>query len=295
MKKVFSTLFIMVLMVSAFSLSIKDGKIFDENDWSVELKEYNSIVLIDPSTTEVAFLLGAEDKVKAIGHTSRSPIWPYDKTVNMETVGTITKPSLEKVLYYKPDLVILNGMITEFGETLRGHDINVLTMSADGIEDILDNLEISGIIFGKEREAIEMAQTKKALLKKIKKDIKKKPLNMKGAFLYSTNPIMGFNADSLPGQILEIMGVENITNGITAARPILSPEYILKENPDFLIGAMSIKKPEDILNANPMINKTNAGKNKNILLVDSSKILRPSPRIIEEIESLYKELSNINN
>ncbi|MDN5341987.1 MULTISPECIES: ABC transporter substrate-binding protein [Oceanotoga] len=295
MKKVFSTLFIMVLMVSAFSLSIKDGKIFDENDWSVELKEYNSIVLIDPSTTEVAFLLGAEDKVKAIGHTSRSPIWPYDKTVNMETVGTITKPSLEKVLYYKPDLVILNGMITEFGETLRGHDINVLTMSADGIEDILDNLEISGIIFGKEREAIEMAQTKKALLKKIKKDIKKKPLNMKGAFLYSTNPIMGFNADSLPGQILEIMGVENITNGITAARPILSPEYILKENPDFLIGAMSIKKPEDILNASPMINKTNAGKNKNILLVDSSKILRPSPRIIEEIESLYEELSNINN
>lgn len=112
--------------------------------------------------------------------------------------------------------------------------------------------------------------------------------------MYSTNPIMGFNSDSMAGEVLRIIGVENITDGVTGERPILSPEYILKENPDFLLGAMSIRKTDDILNANPMTKNTRAGKNKNIFIVDSSKILRPSPRLVEEIVILYKELSEIN-
>ncbi|MCP5455450.1 MAG: ABC transporter substrate-binding protein [Thermotogae bacterium] len=294
MKKFLIFVFFILSLANIFALSVKDGMIYDSNGWSAELKEYNSIIVIDPSTVETSFLIGGENKIKAIGHTSSSPIWPYDKTPDIESVGTITKPSLEKVLFQNPDLVIINGMITDFGVTLRDRGIPVLTVSPDTLDEILDNAEIFGIIFGKEKESIILAQEKKSLLREIKKEIKNNPLNLKGAFLYSTNPIMGFNSDSMAGEVLRIIGVENITDGVTGERPILSPEYILKENPDFLLGAMSIRKTDDILNANPMIKNTRAGKNKNIFIVDSSKILRPSPRLVEEIVILYKELSEIN-
>jgi iron complex transport system substrate-binding protein len=65
---------------------------------------------------------------------------------------------------------------------------------------------------------------------------------------------------------------------------------VISQNPDILLGAMSIKKKEDILNSNPFIMKTTAGKKGNIAIVESSKILRPTPRIIDVVEELYEEL-----
>jgi iron complex transport system substrate-binding protein len=84
--------------------------------------------------------------------------------------------------------------------------------------------------------------------------------------------------------------VENIAAGLSAAQPILSAEYILAQNPDFLFGAMSITKPEDILAADSVIGKTRAGIEKNISIVPSSLFLRTSPRIVESLFELYGEV-----
>ena len=140
------------------------------------------------------------------------------------------------------------------------------------------------------KESCENEEEYERKLKKIKADILKNPLNMKGIFLYSTNPIMAFNSTSLSGQILEVIGVKNIAADLSADKPILSAEYILQQNPDFIIGAMSITSPQQIKDASPLIKSTSAAKKDKIFLIDSSKILRPSPRIVDEIENLYLEL-----
>ncbi|MFW6263392.1 MAG: ABC transporter substrate-binding protein, partial [Thermotogota bacterium] len=111
----------------------------------------------------------------------------------------------------------------------------------------------------------------------------------KGAFLYSASPLQGFNEQSMPGQILEILGCENIVNS-QMAKPIITPEYMLQENPDFLFGAMAISKVEDIANSNPLLNETRAGAEGNIFLVPSHKILRPTPRVVDSIVELYELL-----
>ena len=73
----------------------------------------------------------------------------------------------------------------------------------------------------------------------------------------------------------------------------MTPEYILKENPDFLLGGMGIKTSEEILNANPQIKETNAAKNKSIIIVNSSVLLRGSPRIVDETVKLYDEIKKL--
>jgi iron complex transport system substrate-binding protein len=78
------------------------------------------------------------------------------------------------------------------------------------------------------------------------------------------------------------------------AKPIISPEYILEQNPDFLFGAMAITSAEDILNSNPLISETRAGSEGNIYLVPSYKILRPTPRVIDFIEELYEQLRDLS-
>ena len=35
------------------------------------------------------------------------------------------------------------------------------------------------------------------------------------------SPMMGFNGKTLPGEVLELLGVENITNSLTGERQII--------------------------------------------------------------------------
>ncbi|MGL5100171.1 MAG: ABC transporter substrate-binding protein, partial [Fusobacteriaceae bacterium] len=127
---------------------------------------------------------------------------------------------------------------------------------------------------------------------KLKEKISEKPLDIKGAFLYSTSPMMVFSSNSLPGEIFATLGIKNIADGLPGGRPILSPEFLISQNPDLLVGSMGISSPQDILNSNPFVKDTKAGKKGNIHILDSRKILRATPRIIDALEDLYGELSN---
>jgi iron complex transport system substrate-binding protein len=99
---------------------------------------------------------------------------------------------------------------------------------------------------------------------------------------------MAFTEKSLAGEILSFLGVDNIAAGLDAAQPILSPEYLLARDPDFLFGSMMIAKPGDILAADSVIAKTRAGRENNLAIVSSSLFLRTSPRIVESLQELYE-------
>ncbi|MDR2245464.1 MAG: ABC transporter substrate-binding protein [Treponema sp.] len=252
----------------------------------VPLTAYRRIVVISPGAVEVLYMIGAESAIAGVT-SGRDPIWPEEKTVLLPSVGNTARPSLEAIIALEPDLVIGNGMTAALMADLASRGYTVLIHNADSLADIFNSALILGRLTGKEAEARALVAEKEAQLDSLKAELKSKPLNLKGAFLYSANPIMAFTSESLPGEILEILGVENIAAGLNAAQPILSAEYILSQNPDFLFGAMAIAKPEDILTADSVIAKTRAGIEKNISIVPSSLFLRTSPRIVESLLELY--------
>lgn len=287
-------LFILMLGINIYSMEIKDKKIIDNYGNSIEQREYRKIVVLDPAVVETFYMLGGESKITAIGKTAMSEIYPVEKTKNLANVGMITKPSIEKILSYTPDLVILNAMAASTGESLKELKIPFIINTAGNISDILLNIKIYGDITGKKAEAEKLYINSEEKLNNLKKKVKESPLNLKGAVLYTVSPMMGFNEKSLPGEILDILGVENIADNLIGDKPIISQEFLLKKNPDFLAGAMSIKSAKDIANSNPAVKETTAGKKGNFFIVDSSKILRGSPRIFEAVEEFYLELLKIN-
>ena len=147
-----------------------------------------------------------------------------------------------------------------------------------------------GKLTGKEEEAQKITAEKKEKLEEIKKS---EPLNKKGAFIYSASPMMAFGDNSLPGEVLKIYGVENLTDKVSGERPILTPEYIIEENPDFLLVGLGVTSEDEIITANPQLKGTNAVKNKNIIKVNSQALLRGSPRIVDETMNLYEEIKNL--
>ncbi|MDR0720087.1 MAG: ABC transporter substrate-binding protein, partial [Treponema sp.] len=220
---------------------------------------YRRMVITSPGAVEVLYMLGAESAIAGVS-SGRDPIWPEEKTALLPKVGNTARPSLEAIIALEPDLVIGNAMNAALIEDLASRGYTVLLHNADSLADIFNSTLLLGRLSGKDAEARNLIAEKQAQLDELKAELGRSPLKLKGAFLYSANPIMAFTSDSLAGEILSILGVENIAGGLNAAQPILSPEYILAEDPDFLFGAMSITKPEDILAADSVIAKTRAGR-----------------------------------
>ncbi len=294
LKKIILSLMLIISSYSFSALEIKENKIYDSHKNSIEIKEYNKVIILDPAVIETFYMIGAEDKIAAIATTARSKIYPEDKVNKLPSVGHITNTSIEKILSFSPDLVLIGAMSSKLGDNLKFFGIPVLTIESNNFEDILQNIKVFGKLTNKENEANKLYEDSNKKLIDIKEDISKNPLNLKGAVLYSTTPMMAFNSKSLPGQILNLLGVENLADNLVGDKPIISPEFLLQENPDFLSGAMSITKSEDILNSNIIVKETTAGKNNNLFIVNSTKILRGSPRIFEAIDDFYLELKEIN-
>lgn len=85
-------------------------------------------------------------------------------------------------------------------------------------------------------------------------------------------------------------GMKNVAGGLAGAMPIVQNEFILAQNPDFII-VVGMKDGSDFLSQNPVLKATSAAKNSKILNVPSSLVLRGTPRINEAANELFNMLN----
>lgn len=293
MKKIITFICFIFFTISSFAIKVENNQIIDDYGNKIEAKEYKKIIVTDPGVIEILFKIGGEKSIIAIAKTSRSKIHPSDKVDKLVSIGNISNLNLEKVVEYKPDLIVVSSMMLRNVEAIKKMGYKVIVSNASNLNGILDTISVAGIISGKKDEAEKLRKECLVKLEKIEKENKKSSSKLKGAILFSTSPMTAFSEDSIPGDVLKHLGVINIAANVPGQRPILSPEYILKENPDFLAGAMSLDDPQQIIEASNVIPKIKAGKNNNIFILDSSVILRSSYRIFDEMEVLKKKLNKI--
>ena len=260
-------LLFLVLSLKIFSLDIVGDYVLGENNEKILLKEYKRIVVYNFGAVEILYELGADNNIVAIANHSEK-IWPQEKTEKLPLAGNVSKPSLEKILSFKPDLVIFN------------------VMGNKNLDDILKNTLILGKLVNREKESKELVEKLNSKLEYIRENFK---LQGKAVILYSDSPPTSFEKNSLPVEILETLGLDVIVPKV-GKKPIVSSEYILRENPKYIIGTRGVKNIEGIKNSLQLIEETDAYKNKNIYVIDSSEILRASHRVFDEIEKIYEEL-----
>ncbi|MCY7007375.1 ABC transporter substrate-binding protein [Fusobacterium simiae] len=295
MKKIILFIFCIALSVSSFAIKVENNQIIDDYGNRIEAKEYKKIIVTDPGVIEILFKIGGEKSIVAIAKTSKSKIYPSDKVDKLVSIGNISNLNLEKVIEYKPDLIVVSSMMLRNVDAVKKMGYNIIVSNASSLDGILDLISVTGVISGKKEEAEKLKKECTLKLEKIEKEKNKNSSKLKGAILFSTSPMSAFSENSIPGDVLKHLGVINIAANVPGQRPILSPEYILKENPDFLAGAMSLDNPQQIIEASNVIPKIKAGKNNNIFILDSSVILRSSYRIFDEMEVLKEKLDKIES
>ena len=286
MKKIIrNSFYLALLIISMFIISC--AKKNDENAKKGENKKYNRIVVLDPATVEMIYMLGAEDKIVGVANLERSKVWPEEKVAKLESVGTFIKPSLERIITLKPDLVITSALTDDnLNNGLKSNNIEAKRIQANSIEEIFTNFMEVAKMLGKENEANKIIAEKRAKLEEIKKMATG---NKKGLFVMSASPLMVFGNDNLPNDIMKLLNIKNIAENQKGRNPIVTPEFIMKENPDIIITLLP--NPAQIVATNPQLKNVNAIKNSKFIVVNSSQILRGSPRTIDQIEEIAKAVA----
>ena len=286
MKKIIKNSFYFTLLVISIFI-VSCSKKNAENGKKEENKKYNRIVVLDPATVEMIYMLGAEDKIVGVANLERSKVWPEEKVAKLESVGTFIKPSLEKIIALKPDLVITSALTDDnLNNGLKSNNIEAKRIQANSIEEIFTNFMEVAKMLGKENEANKIIAEKKAKLEEIKKMATG---NKKGLFVMSASPLMVFGNDNLPNDIMKLLNIKNIAENQKGRNPIVTPEFIIKENPDMIITLLP--NPSQIVATNPQLKNVNAIKNSKFIVVNSSQILRGSPRTIDQIEEIAKAVT----
>ena len=208
-------------------------------------------------------------------------------------MGTITKPSIEKILELNPDLVILNPMASKTGDFLKEHNIPHFIDRSITFDEIFLKTKIYGIFTGQEAEAEKLIKEKRKKIDEIEKKAEKENKNLKGIILYSSSPMISFGTDTIPAEIMKILKIENSAGKYMGKSKILSAEMILEENPDIIIGTMKIKSSDELVKNNEFLKYSRAYKNGNIYVFESEKILRATPRIADGIEEIYEVIKNV--
>ena len=135
-----------------------------------------------------------------------------------------------------------------------------------------------------EKEAEKIIAEKREKIEEIKKMAKDE---QKGLFILAPTPMRVFGKGTLPNDIMEMLNIKNIAAGMEGMSPTLTPEYIIKENPDIILTF--VKNPQEIVKANPQIKDISAIKNNKFVVLETGQILRGSPRMIDYIADVYQK------
>lgn len=249
------------------------------------------IISIAPDATEILFELGLERQLVAVTEFCNYP--PEAKAI--KKIGDFSNPNIERILQLKPDLIIASGLEQEpFVRTLKSLKLNVLQVFPSGIDELFKSILEIGKATDREKKAEDLVGKLKKELDAVKFDIKTRNLNnRKKVYIEIWNdPLTTAGQETFVNDLIEAGGGENIAKGFVKGYGRISPEIIIKENPDCIIlGYMQNTQARHNIEKRAGWNEIKAVKSGNICdTINPDLLFRPGPRSGRAVRLIYERL-----
>jgi iron complex transport system substrate-binding protein len=249
------------------------------------------IVSLGPSATEIVAALGAMDRL--VGVTTADDYPP--EVSQLEKVGGMDNPSLEKILSLKPDLVLaVFGNPMSLIENLRSQKIPVFGLNPQTVEDVLQDINKVGNLIGEKEKAQQVVSDIQKTIDFLRAR-KSETTTIPKVYIetWPQEPYYTFGSGTFGDDLITLAGGENIASSIDEPYPALSNDYILFENPDCIVLAYMVPSgdAQKSLESRKGWQNINAVLNNRILVPkDPNVYLRPGPRIKQALMELAQFL-----
>ncbi|EFK97118.1 Periplasmic binding protein [sediment metagenome] len=247
-------------------------------------KQYERIVSLNPSASEIVASLGGEDNL--IGVTTFCDYPEGLKT--KEKIGSVLEIDYEKIVSLKPDLVLAmkEGNREKSVEILRSLGLNVFTLDrVRSFSDLFKNIQDCGLILDREREAAKIITDMKQDIARIKEKVKDRD-RIKVFWQYGENPIVSANKETLANEMIEISGGVNIAADAKIRYPRYSLEEIIKRNPQVIILTAMGLRGDEAKKEWGRYTTIRAVRDKRIHVIDSGLVCNLGPRLEEGLRQV---------
>lgn len=259
------------------------GQVFtDELGHEVRIdKTPERIISLAPSLTETLFALGLGNRV--VGVTTYCDYPP--EAAEKEKVGDTLKPSLERIIALKPDLVIVStsSQLEDYIQRIEAAGIAVYISNPRNIEQSLTSIERIGDITG----AIPQSRELVAGLRRRVESVEARVANLgrpRVLIILGGEPLITIGGDSFINDLIEVSGGRSVSAEEKADYPQYSLETAIARKPEIIfLQAGDARLPE-------RLNQTPAARSGRVYSLDDALILRPGPRIVEGLELMASKI-----
>jgi iron complex transport system substrate-binding protein len=249
----------------------------------------DTIVSLSPTVTEMLYTIGAGKQVKAVDSYSDYPAGvPTTKL-------SAFQPNAEAIAAYKPDLVIISNDINGVTAKLKALSIPVLDLpAAANVSGVYSEITELGAATGHVAEARAEDATLKADITRIVAAEPKHSPPLTYFYELGANPYYSVTDSTFIGSLLSLLGMKSIADSATGAAaaggyPELSPEFILKSNPDYVIlsdTANNGGQTAATVYARPGWSALTAVKDKHVIALNGDMASRWGPRIVDILQAV---------
>mgnify|MGYP000888399859 CR=1 FL=1 len=265
--------------------AVADGPITVTDDSGVEVtldEPAEAIVSLAPANTEIAYAVGAGDKMVAGTSYDDYP----EEAKALPKIGDFANPNVEKIASYSPDLVLAAGGIqADLREQLEGLDMTVYVVDPKTYDGVIATIENIGKLAGTDATAAAVTDAMTAAQMDVQAAVGDLPTATTFLEIYS-EPLMTAGKDTFIDDMITIAGGENIGATAGSGFPNFSTEVLVKTDPAvYIADSGSMSEPGDISTRAGFAELT-AVKDGKVYVIDDNIIARPGPRLADGLRTL---------
>ncbi len=248
------------------------------------------IVSLSPANTEIAFALGAGDRL--VGRTEWDDFPP--EAAALTAVAAFTGVNMEQVVALEPDLVLAAGnSFTPPDDIARMRDLGypVVVIYAPDLTAVMDDIELIGTVIGAADEAASMTAQMSAQFNVISAAVAATETKPRTFYQVGSEPeIYAPAPDSFVADMVTFAGGEPITTADPAAWAIPLEELIVADPEVIILGDANYGVcPGDVADR-PGWDEMTAVINGAVRPVDDVPVTRPGPRLMQGLASLARAI-----
>jgi len=245
------------------------------------------IVSLSPTATEMLYAIGAGDQVVAVDSLSTYPAEVANKVTKMSAY----EPSVEAIVGYTPDVVLISNDQNKISEQLLSLTTQKITVwtgaAAATLDDVYKQITELGALTGHDKDAATLIETMKTRIAKATENISA-PMSAKSYFYELDNTLYSVTSNTFVGALLKPFGFTNVADGVDAGNdyPQLNAEAIVKANPSviFLADTKCCATNAAEVTKRPGWAGIDAVKNGHIVELDDDVASRWGPRVVDLVE-----------
>ena len=245
------------------------------------------VLALAPSLTEMLFAVADTATIIA-----RTPPDNYPAAVYRKPVVNSYPLDMEKLVLLHPDIVFTIEGITSVDDAQRLQELGtpVYFQRYRTVNDVFRGINDLGRLLGRQPQAWHLTDSLRQQLQSLA-NLPTHQLTNSPKVLAITwqDPIYCYGQNTLFTDEIRLAGGQNaVTETFPQPYPALTREYILKLNPDVLLGGSFDKLDSTFFKNYPELRRIKAYQTRCVFPITGDLMERPGPRVVESVRELHK-------